>query len=110
MAGFGFNISKPLSIDANDLDAGRLKDLESKVPSFKRCISCGACTATCSAGQFGNFNIRRIHNLYRWNQRKGLEKELQKCMLCGKCTLVCPRGVNLRALIINLRKALAEKK
>jgi heterodisulfide reductase subunit C len=27
-------------------------------------------------------------------------------MLCGKCTLVCPRGVNLRALIINMRRVL----
>ncbi len=110
MADFGFSISKPQSIDTNDMDVNRLQALEAKVPSFKRCISCGACTATCSAGQFGNFNIRRIHNLYRWDQRKGLEKELQQCMLCGKCTLVCPRGVNLRSLIIHLRKALADKK
>lgn len=108
MTDFGFSISKPQSIDTNVMDVSRLKDLEAKVPSFKRCISCGACTATCSAAQFGSFNIRRIHNLYRWDQRKGLEKELQKCMLCGKCTLVCPRGVNLRHLIISLRKALAE--
>ena len=110
MADFGFSISKPQSIDTNDMDVGRLQALEAKVPSFKRCINCGACTATCSACQFGSFNIRRIHNLYRWDQRKGLEKELQQCMLCGKCTLVCPRGVNLRYLIIRLRKALADNK
>lgn len=110
MPDFGFSISKPQSIDTNNMDIRRLRDLEDKVPSFKACISCGACTATCSAGQFGDFNIRRIHNLYRWDQRKGLEKELQKCMLCGKCTLVCPRGVNLRALIIAIRKALADNK
>ncbi|MFA7357820.1 MAG: 4Fe-4S dicluster domain-containing protein [Bacteroidales bacterium] len=110
MADFGFNISKPQSIDTNDMDVNRLQALEEKVPSFRSCISCGTCTATCSARQFGSFNIRRIHNLYRWDQRKGLEKEMQKCMLCGKCTLVCPRGVNLRSLIIHIRKALADKK
>ena len=110
MADFGFIISKPQSIDTNDMDVNRLQALEDKVPSFRLCINCGACTATCSAGQFGSFNIRRIHNLYRWDQRKGLEKEMQKCMLCGKCTLVCPRGVNLRSLIIHIRKALADKK
>lgn len=25
-------------------------------------------------------------------------------MLCGKCTLVCPRDVNLRSLIIYMRR------
>ena len=33
----------------------------------------------------------------------GLAAELDKCMLCGKCSLVCPRGVNTRAVIMNMR-------
>ena len=31
---------------------------------------------------------------------------LDACMLCGKCTLVCPRGVNTRAMIMEMRKEL----
>ena len=110
MNSFGFTISQPRSIDVSDDVQDRLLRLEKRVPSFKRCINCGGCAATCSAGQFTSFNIRKIHNMYRWNEFEGLEEELQKCMLCGKCTLVCPRGVNLRDLIINLRKILSKQK
>ena len=110
MSNFGFAISQPRSIDVSDDIQGQLLRLEKRVPSFKRCINCGGCAATCSAGQFTSFNIRKIHNMYRWNELEGLEEELQKCMLCGKCTLVCPRGVNLRDLIINLRKILSKQK
>lgn len=35
---------------------------------------------------------------------EGLSEQLDHCMLCGKCLLVCPRGVNIRALIMNMRK------
>ena len=110
MSNFGFAISQPRSIDVSDDIQGQLLRLEKRVPSFKRCINCGGCAATCSAGQFTSFNIRKIHNMYRWNEFEGLEEDLQKCMLCGKCTLVCPRGVNLRDLIINLRKILSKQK
>lgn len=83
-----------------------VKKLHQAVPSFKRCISCGACASTCSARQFTDFNIRKIHTNFRRGQYDGLEKELTACMLCGKCTLVCPRGVNLRSMVINMRKIL----
>ena len=110
MSFFGFTIPQPRSIDVSDNVQEQLLRLEKRVPSFKRCINCGGCAATCSAGQFTSFNIRKIHNLYRWNEFTGIEEELQKCMLCGKCTLVCPRGVNLRDLIINLRKIMSKQK
>jgi heterodisulfide reductase subunit C len=109
MNNFGFTISQPRSIDVSDNVQDQLLRLEKRVPSFKRCINCGGCTATCTAGQFTQFNIHKVHSLYRWGEYKGLESELQKCMLCGKCTLVCPRGVNLRDLIINLRKILSKQ-
>ncbi len=103
---FGFTIAKPRSIEPTKTGKEQLGQLEELVPTFRRCMNCGGCTATCSAGQFTDFNIRKVHNLYRWEKYKELDEELQKCMLCGKCTLVCPRGVNLRSLIIHLRKAL----
>ena len=109
MNNFGFNIIQPRTIDVKNNIQDRLLLLEKRVPSFKRCIKCGGCTATCSTGHFTSFNIRKIHSLISWCEYEGLEDELQKCMLCGKCTLVCPRGVNLRDLIINLRKILSKK-
>ncbi|MDR2916561.1 MAG: 4Fe-4S dicluster domain-containing protein [Tannerella sp.] len=109
MNNFGFTISQPRSIEVKDNIQDQLLLLEKRVPSFKRCIKCGGCTATCTSGHFTQFNIRKIHSLYQWGVYDGLEDELQKCMLCGKCTLVCPRGVNLRDLIINLRKILSKQ-
>lgn len=109
MNNFGFAISQPRSIDVGDRVEDQLLRLEKRVPSFKLCINCGGCTATCTAGHFTPFNIRKVHSLYRWGEYKSLENELQKCMLCGKCTLVCPRGVNLRDLVINLRKILSKQ-
>ena len=108
MPDFGFSISKTRTINLDNCDQRKLKRLEQSVVSFKRCIQCGGCTATCSAGMFTSFNIRKTHSLFRRLQYQELAEELQKCMLCGKCTLVCPRGVNLRPLITNMRKILSE--
>lgn len=107
---FGFAISIPRSINMDVADNRLLKQLEEEVPSFKRCMNCGACSATCSARQFTDYNIRRIHSLFRMQQYQDLEKELRPCMLCGKCTLVCPRGVNLRSMIMNMKKILTDPK
>lgn len=85
----------------------KTEQLLEAVPSYKRCISCGGCTASCSARQFTDFNIRKAHLYFKRGQYDRLEEELQKCMLCGKCMLVCPRGVNLRSLIINMRQILS---
>ena len=103
---FKFTISKPRSIDIDHTDLSKSEQLMTAVPSYKLCIGCGACTATCTAGQLTNFNIRRIHTMFTRGQYEELDKQLQSCMLCGKCILVCPRGVNTRALIINMRKIL----
>ena len=108
MENFGFNISSTRVINIDECDLENVKKLYKEVSSFKRCISCGACTATCSARQFTDFNIRKLHAFYRRGQYEGLQEALKACMLCGKCTLVCPRGVNLRSMIINMRKILHE--
>ncbi|MDR0794671.1 MAG: 4Fe-4S dicluster domain-containing protein [Tannerella sp.] len=107
---FGYTISQPRSIEVEKSIQDHLQLIEKRVPSYKRCIKCGGCTATCTAGHFTTFNIRKVHALYQWGEYAGLENELQKCMLCGKCTLACPRGVNLRDLIINLRKIVSKHK
>lgn len=106
MAKFGFNIAQTRAIKLNPTDLAHVDRLLEIVPSYKRCLSCGGCTATCSARAFTDFNIRKTHCYFKRGQFDKLEQELQKCMLCGKCTLICPRGVNLRSLIINMRQIL----
>ena len=107
MIEFGFQINQGRTINL-DTDRVPLQQLEEAVGSFRRCIKCGSCTATCTAGHFTDFNIRKIHTTFLSGLYDDLSEMLKPCMLCGKCTLVCPRGVNLRALVINLRKILKE--
>lgn len=109
MINFGYTIAQTRVVNADNCDFTKLKQLEELTPSFKRCINCGACTATCAVQQFTSYNIRKIKSLYQECQYEGLARELDKCMLCGKCTLVCPRGLNLRSIIMNMRKILMTK-
>ncbi len=106
MADFGFSITQTRSVKLNNADLSKYRQLAQLVPSYRRCIGCGGCTASCSARAFTDFNIRKVHCGFSRGQYDQVEQELQKCMLCGKCTLVCPRGVNLRSLIINMRQIL----
>jgi len=107
MTNFGFQINPGRTINL-DIDRAPLMKLEETVKSFRRCIRCGSCTATCSASQFTDFNIRKIHTLFRSGIYNDLSETIKSCMLCGKCTLVCPCGVNLRSLVVNIRKILKE--
>jgi len=104
---FGFKISKGRSIDLDRSDMSNADALFIEKSGLRRCMDCGTCTATCPAGGFTPFNIRKIHTLFRRGQYDSLQEELSKCMLCGKCTLVCPRSVNLRGTIIKMRTLLS---
>lgn len=68
------------------------------------CIGCGGCSATCTAGNLTEFNIRKLQMLVKRGETKEVGEHLQKCMLCGKCLLVCPRGVDTRRMILTMLK------
>lgn len=106
MKAFGFTISQGRVENLDELNRDKIEDLLDRVPSYKLCIGCGSCAASCTAGQLVDFNIRRVHTAFSRGDTAGLDQALKKCMLCGKCTLVCPRGVNTRALIVNMRRVL----
>ena len=107
---FGFDIHDTRTIDFEQFD-GRLLEYVLKLePSFRVCLSCGGCTATCSAGNLIDFNIRKMSLLIRRGETDGLEKEINKCMLCGKCMLVCPRGINIRNVIMLIKKGIVKYK
>ncbi len=109
MKDFGFTLQKGRILDFDKTDFSLKEYLIQKVPSYKRCIGCGACSSTCSAAKYTDFSILKCNMLYRYGDYISLEEELDKCMLCGKCTLVCPRGVNIRAMIMAMRNLLIAK-
>ena len=106
MKDFGFTPQKGRLLDFDKNDFSLKNRLTQKVPSYKRCIGCGACSSTCSAGKHTDFSILKCNMLYRCGDYFGLKEELDKCMLCGKCTLVCPRGINIRGMVMEMRELL----
>jgi heterodisulfide reductase subunit C len=108
MKDLGFSLHQSRQIDYDKNDNRILAFVLHEEPSFNICMSCGCCTATCSASNVLEFNIRQLGTLLRRGIPDELEKEINKCMVCGKCTLVCPRGINTRNVILNIKKALAK--
>ncbi len=103
---FGFQVNESRTIDFDTFDDSVLAYVLKNEPSFLRCLSCGGCTATCSAGNLIDFNIRKLNLLLRRGETEGLSKEIDKCMLCGKCTLVCPRDINIRNVVMLIKKTI----
>ena len=106
MIDFGYKINSDRQIDYDKNDRRLAGMITSKDLTFNVCISCGSCTATCSAGTFVEFNFRKILVLIKRGETDSLREEMKKCMLCGKCQLICPRGVNTRKIILSIHKAL----
>ncbi|HEX2934514.1 MAG TPA: 4Fe-4S dicluster domain-containing protein [Bacteroidales bacterium] len=103
---FGYTINRDRQIDYDALSRDFYKALIEKEPSVKACISCGTCAATCSAGQFTDYSLRRMILMIRRGDLKDVKTTAPKCMLCGKCQLACPMGVNTRNLIFSLMELL----
>ena len=110
MKEWGYKISSPRAIDLDKADSTAYTKLIEKVPSAKKCILCGACSATCTVSNRTDFSFRLSHLLFRRGQFDKLAGEMDKCMLCGKCNLICPQGVNTRAMISTMRLILSDMK
>ncbi|MBN2480949.1 MAG: 4Fe-4S dicluster domain-containing protein [Bacteroidales bacterium] len=94
-------------IDYEKFDTRLLDSVLENETSFLTCMSCGGCTATCSAGNLTNFNVRKIGLMLRRGEIDQLSVEIEKCMFCGKCTLVCPRDINIRNVVLLIKKGIA---
>lgn len=105
MKTFGFNLQKTRTY-LIDTQTNPVRTLQSKVPSFRQCMFCGSCAGTCSANAHTPFNILSYNLLFRHGMQNEINDALDACMLCGKCSLVCPRGVNTRAMIMEMRNEL----
>lgn len=102
---FGFSISTGRQIDY-DINRREVADyIFEREPSFRQCMECGGCSATCTTGNLTAFSLRELFILIKRGETTGVNLKLKKCMLCGKCTLVCPRGVNTRNIITLAKKA-----
>ena len=100
MIDFGFGLSRSSSIRLDEVDLTLYRELEKLEPDIRRCIGCGSCTATCTAGPWSGMSVRKV--ILALQRGQDVSAMLSNCMLCGKCTMVCPRGINTRHLILSL--------
>lgn len=104
MAGFGYTLTKSSRIDLDSRDHGKWNKLVALEPDVLKCMACGSCTASCSAGKFTRTSLRSaILSLQNGQEKQALEL-IQSCLLCGKCFMVCPRAINTRHLLLSISK------
>jgi heterodisulfide reductase subunit C len=103
---FGYSINQDRQIDYDSNDHRIMRYLIDYEPSFKVCMACGTCTATCSAGLLTDFSLRSLIGDIKRGEISKIKGESDKCMLCGKCQLACPRGVNTRNVILGIQRAI----
>lgn len=99
MAKFGYTIQESGVLDYDKSNSKISKYITDNEPTIRLCISCGACSATCTGGEFKKLEPHLIHLYVKRNMTGKIQSRLQNCMYCGKCQLVCPRGVNNRNVI-----------
>ena len=105
MEKFGFTISKGRQIDYESNDRSVAEYIYDNEPSFRLCIECGCCSATCTTGNLTKFSLRELQILIKRGENEQVQQNIKKCMLCGKCILVCPRGVNTRNVVTLAKQA-----
>ena len=109
MKGFGFKLSASSTIDLDKMDRSKFEQLCSMEPDARRCMSCGSCSATCTAAPFSGMSVRKVLLCLQRGKEDEAIKMLSACMLCGKCTMVCPRGINTRHLILCISRIYGKK-
>ena len=100
MMDFGFSLSKSSTINLDTVDNTLYKKLCDMEPDARICMSCGSCSASCTAASFSGMSLRKV--ILALQRDQDVRPMLSNCMLCGKCTMVCPRAINTRHLILTL--------
>ena len=106
---FGFALTPSSRIDLDKFNKEKFASLVKLEPDVVKCMACGSCTASCTAGKFTRTSVRYAILALQNGQEKEALDMLKGCLLCGKCSMVCPRAINTRHLIISICKIYQEK-
>lgn len=109
MVDFGFGISPSSRLDLDKIDRRSFDALASLEGEFRQCMSCGSCTAVCTAGQYKRTSLRSAIAAIQNGQEDEAVELLSSCQLCGKCAMVCPRGLNTRHIILSILQIYGKK-
>ncbi len=104
MGKFGFTLNPSSRIDLDKVNKEKFAKLAELEPDVLKCMACGSCTASCTAGKFVNTSVRSAILALQNGKEEEAKRLLSGCLLCGKCTMVCPRAINTRHLIMSILK------
>lgn len=104
MGKFGFTLNPSSRIDLDKVDREKFNKLVEIEPDVLKCMACGSCTASCTAGKFVKTSMRSAILALQNGKEEDAKGFLKGCLLCGKCTMVCPRAINTRHLILSILK------
>ncbi len=104
MANFGYSLTKSSRINLDNRNIEKWNRLVELEPDVLKCMACGSCTASCTAGKFTKTSLRSAILYLQNGQEKEAMEFIQSCMLCGKCVMVCPRAINTRHLLLSISK------
>jgi len=104
MANFGYSLTKSSRIDLNNRNIEKWNRLVELEPDVLKCMACGSCTVSCTAGKFTKTSLRSAILYLQNGQEKEALEYIQSCLLCGKCFMVCPRAINTRHLLLSISK------
>ncbi len=104
MVKFGFALNPSSRIDLDKTDREKFAKLVELEPDVLKCMACGSCTASCTAGKFVKTSLRSAILALQNGKKSDAKDMLKGCLLCGKCTMVCPRAINTRHLIMSILK------
>ena len=104
MVKFGFALNPSSRIDLDKTDREKFAKLVELEPDVLKCMACGSCTASCTAGKFVKTSLRSTILALQNGKESDAKDMLKGCLLCGKCTMVCPRAINTRHLIMSILK------
>ena len=77
--------------DGKPNDYEKFRELAAREPDILKCMACGSCTASCSAGNFTELNLRKIILMLTRGAEKETVRQLESCMFCGKWGKMCRR-------------------
>ena len=109
MANFGYSLTKSSRIDLNNRNIEKWNRLVELEPDVLKCMACGSCTASCTAGKFTKTSLRSAILYLQNGQEKEALEYIQSCLLCGKCFMVCPRAINTRHLLLSISKIYSKR-
>ena len=84
MTKFGFALTPSSRIDLDKFNKEKFASLVKLEPDVLKCMACGSCTASCTAGKFTRTSVRSAILALQNGQEKEALDMLKGCLLLDK--------------------------